>query len=653
MTDIKNQEHIDELRRRLYERNGTAEKLERHSLTPREIEVSRGWGGVTSPRPSTEIQAPKLVSTPDPVSTTPPEDVSLPVTPKPRRRYRFFIVVVSLVLFLCATALSSVYLFFGGNQISADNIALTMNVPESVAGGEVTEILVGIANQNSVTIESPVLIINYPPGTRSNEPGNRELYESRIPIDQIEPAQARNVPVRAIFYGEEGQEKEVRLAIEYRVKGSSGAFYKEIEPKKFTISSAPVAVRVSGVESISSGQSLELTITIESNSDTPQRNVLVSALYPESFSFDSADPEPSYGENSWLIPELPARGTETITIEGLVTGLSSEVAVVEVEVGSPQLNNQFLMGSTLSQSSFSFKVDQPFTGVGITVNGDGDGEAVVPAGDEAVVMIRVENSLEAPLRSVRIVAKPNGNLIRDDKLVVSEGYYDASGQVIRFDEENTPNLSVVNPGEAREFSFTVKPDAGQTTASFATAVEVYAKRGEETAESLIGTASTEAKYSATPVLGSQITYGTGPFTDTGAIPPVEGTKTTYTITLVAEAGVNDITSAVVTATLPKYMSWLDMVKGDGTVSYDAEKKQLKWVVGDVSAQARKSVDLQLEFLPTASQVGRTAVVIGAQELRATDRFTGVTVRATTRDLSNELSTELGFVRDNGIVRERE
>ncbi len=71
----------------------------------------------------------------------------------------------------------------------------------------------------------------------------------------------------------------------------------------------------------------------------------------------------------------------------------------------------------------------------------------------------------------------------------------------------------------------------------------------------------------------------------------------------------------------------------------------------MSANTRKTLSFQVSLLPSVTQVGRTAVVIGSQELRATDRFTGVSLRARGENLVNELSTELGFVKDNGIVQE--
>ncbi len=668
MSDIKEKEHIDELRRRLYERGevvppGTET---RHKLTPREIEVSRGWGSV--PGTHTAPAAPEAVSQPEIIPRDVPVAVeagpveasdgaapfsTVPMATKPKRRYRLFILVASLVFFTLTAVVSSVYLFYGANQISAKNISLTLNAPLAIAGGEMVAMQVGITNQNSIPITATMLIVNYPPGTRSADEEARELYEERIPVEDIAAGQAVNIPVRAVLYGEENEEKEIRVAVEYRVEGSSGTFFKEIDPQLIKITSSPLVVRVSGVDKISSGQDIELRLLVQSNSASVQKDVLVSTGYPNTFTFESADPEPAYGDNSWFIEELPPNGSTEIKIKGTVAGLANELSEVQVKVGNPELNNQFMMGSVLSQTRFSYIIEKPFTGVVFSVNGDSDGLAVLEPGAVADVRVEVKNTLDEPIYDMRVEIKPEGNLIRDDLLTVSDGYYDASSKVIRHEVSGDNSLAEVGPGQTREFTFQVKADEGQTTASFKVSANVFARRvNEESAsEALIGTSVAEVKYSSKSDLGAELGYDNGPFTDTGAIPPVAGRETSYTVTLVAEAGVNDMTGAVVTTSLPQYVSWLDVTKGDGKVEFNPVSKQLKWTVGDVGANTKKTLSFQVALLPSVTQVGRTAVVIGSQELRATDRFTGVSLRAQGDVLMNELSTELGFVRDNGIVQE--
>lgn len=670
MAGIKDQDNIEELKQRLYDRGVSGVEVERHRLTREPVEVSRGWGEVST----THLNSAETASVEPLVSVRPEEVSDVPMSPPelvveplteaniattsasaPRRRYRRIVVLATLIFFIITVSVSSVYLFFGANQISAKNINVVLNTPVAVAGGEAMTLQVGITNQNSVPVRSAILVVNYPSGTRAADETGRELYEERLPVDDLAPGEVRNISLRAVLYGEENEEKEISASFQYRVEGSNGLFEKDAEPQKITISSSPLLVRVSGVEKVSSGQELELRLLVQSNATTPQRNLLVTLSYPNSFSFLRAEPEPAYGKNSWLIDELPARGTTEIVLRGVVEGLESESAAIQVQVGNPQLSNQFLMGSILAQTRFDYAIEKPFTGVTIAVNGDTDGVAVLSPGTTADVVVTVENTLDQPIYDLRVDLKPTGNLIRDDLLVVREGFYDASEQTIRFDASGNSRLAEVGPGETRSFSFEVKPDDRQQTASFAVSVSLYARRVDEqnAAESLIGSDLAEVKYSSTPEIGSQLEHGTGPFTDTGAIPPVAGRTTQYTATLVATAGVNDLTGVVVTAKLPQYVSWLDEYEGEGTVEFNTINKEIRWSAGDINAGRSEELTFQVGLLPSVTQVGRTAVVIGMQELRATDRFTGVALRATRSELSNELSTELGFTSGNGIIQATE
>ncbi len=650
MAGIKDQENIDELRRRLYERGDTLESSTRHQLTPCPVvNVSRGWDTPWS-TPAQSLSTVDTISQDNEIANEVVEVVKTPT----KRRYRKFVLIVSLIFFFITATLSSLYLFFGANQISATNVSISLSTEFSIAAGETLPMQVSITNQNSVAIESATLIINYPPGTRANEENGKDLYEERITLETITPGQAKNIPLRVVLYGEENDSKEIKASVEYRIAGSNGTFFKEAVPQSVIISSSPLVLRVTGIDKISSGQELEVRLQLKSNSSLVQRNILISASYPNSFSFVKSEPEAVYGDNSWLVKELKPEETFDITLHGKIAGLSSEISEIQLKAGNPQLENQFMMGAVLAQSKFNYTIENPFTNVVFSINGDSDGEAVLDPNTEAVVTVKVTNTLTEPIYDMRVELKPRGNLIREGLLVVERGLYDSDSKNIKFDVSGDVTLAEVKPNETREFSFKVKPDPKQTTASFNVSADIYARRIDETqvAESLVGNALTEVKYSSVATLGSQLGYSDGPFTDSGPVPPVVETATTYTVTLAASSGVNDMVSAVVTTSLPQYMTWLEKTEGDGQIEYNPVSKQIRWSVGEVLAGQNKTIKFQVSLLPTTTQVGRTALVTGPQELRASDSFTGVSLRASNPALSNELSTELGFVKKNGEIQSR-
>jgi hypothetical protein len=291
----------------------------------------------------------------------------------------------------------------------------------------------------------------------------------------------------------------------------------------------------------------------------------------------------------------------------------------------------------------------------VAINRDGDGEAVIEAGADAEVLVTLTNTLNETVYDMRVEVLPKGNLIRDSLLSVPTGFYDTSSKTIRYEVSGMPELAEVRPGETRTFSFTVKPDVKQTTASFDISTKVFARRVSEAgaAEEMVGTTVASAKYSSKINTRSQVGYSSGSFTDKGPVPPVADQATTYTLTFEVEAGANDLTGGVLTTTFPQYVTWLDLYRGEGSVEFNPVAKQLRWNVGTMAADTKKQLEVQVSLLPSVTQVGKTPGIVGAQEFRATDRFTNVGLKASADALSTELSGEAGFAEDNGVVQERE
>lgn len=638
MSGIKDQRNIDALRKRLYERSIEPEHAIRHELPSVDVDVSRGWEGVKPLRPAPMV-AEEVVVTEEEVV-------------KKKFSYRIIILLASLGFFVVMAVVSSIYLFFGNNQISVKNVNLTIGSPLSATAGEKLPIQVSVSNQNSIPIESATLILNYPSGTKSADEQMRDLYEERIPIDTIAAGEAKNIPTNVILFGEENEEKEIRAAIEYRVQGSNGTFFKDAESIKVKINSSPIVIRVDSIEKVSSGQEMEIKLTLQSNAQVVQKNILISATYPQSFEFIKSEPQPVYGQNEWLIDEIAPESTKVVTIRGRVKGLEKETSEMQFSAGTPKSDNQFMMGSVLTKAKTAYVIEQPFMGVVIEINQDTDNKVVIEPDREALVRVRVTNTLSEAVYDMRVEISPKGNLIRDDLLEIQGGFYDSNTKVINWEVSGNSDLAKVSPGETREFSFSVLPDPKQNTAAFDVSTKVFARRVNESnaAEELVGTTLAEAKYSSEISIAAQVGRNDGSFTDTGSVPPVAGKETTYTVTFVAEAGVNDATGAIMTATIPQYVTYLNKYEGDGTVEFNPSSKQLRWLVGNIDSGKSKQLKVQLSLLPSTLQVGRNLYIVGGQELNAVDGFTGAKLRDLYGSLNNELSAEAGFAEGNGIVQ---
>lgn len=656
---IKDQENIDELRKRLYDRGGSGVQTGRHDLTKEAIEVSRNWGGVNKNTTTNEVATEPITT----VTTRSTEDKSvvdeLSVASdftdleKPKRSYRLTIILASLGILVLAVLVSSLYMIFGGNKISGDNISLSMTAPFSVAGGEVVPLQLSVANQNSVVIESATLIINYPVGTKSTDENPRDLYEERLPIEKIEAGQVLNIPVKAVLFGEENEEKEIKATVEYRVVNSNATFFKEANPVIVKINSSPLVVRVESVEKISSGQEINVNLKIQSNSTTAMKNILVVANFPNSFSVIKSEPSPVSTQNVWLLDEVLPDKTYTIKIRGLVTGLASEASEMQFKAGNPKADNPFELGSILTQAKSSYLIEEPFISIKVNINGDSDGEAVLSAKRGTEVAVVITNTLTEPVYDMRVEVTPQGNMIRSDNISVDNAFFDSKSKKINWEISGMSSLEKVLPGETREFNFTIAPDVKQATGAFDVSVNVFARRvGEGNAsEEIIGATVAKAIYSSSMDLNSEVAHKSDPFDDRGPVPPVAGKNTDYTITLEISAGVNDLTKAVLTTSLPQYVTWLNKTEGGGKVEFNPVSKKLVWEAGDVAANQNKQLQIQVSLLPSVTHIGRTLTLVEGQDLRAVDRFTNETLQVKGESLSNELSEEQGFSRNNGVVEE--
>jgi hypothetical protein len=411
-------------------------------------------------------------------------------------------------------------------------------------------------------------------------------------------------------------------------------------------------VRVESVKKVSSGQEVEVKLTLQSNAPTPLKDVLLTADYPANFDYSSASPAPLYRENAWFIEELQPEKATTITLKGVVNGKQDEEFQMKFQAGTPKPDNQFELGSLLANAVADFVIEQPFINVGLSVNGT-EGEIITSeTGERTNVTVKVRNTLTDTLYDMAVEVAVKGNILVRDRVNVQDGFYDSVKDVIRFEPSGNSDLDQVAPGEMLSFNFSLEPSDRIETPSFTLTANAFARRVSETnaTEQLVGTAKSEVKFTSAVTVARELGRGTASFAETGPFPPVADIATTYTVTLIATAGGNDVTGAVMTTALPQYVNWQNQSSGDGSVTYNPVTKEVMWTVGEIEAGKQKQMAIQVSILPSQNQIGTTPAILAAQRFRATDRFTGSVVRAEAAPLSTELAEEAGYKKGNGQIR---
>lgn len=639
---------MDALRQRLYERGEGPKKRERFELKDDPVSVPQSW---RAPAPNMDEGVPRPKIAP-PVAAdivTEKSEADMPVGSR-RRAYRFKLMLIGVFFFAASIAVSSFFIMFGGNSISGENITISITGPFTIGGGETIPLQVGIANQNSVPIESATLVVEYPLGTQAPDGSGKELFSERLPLDNIASGETVNIPLRAQVFGEENQELSVRASVEYRVRGSNATFYKEAAPLRFKVSSSPIVVSVEALRNVSSGQETQVKLTVTSNSPTALNDILVKAEYPTGFDFTRSEPSAVSGQNVWSIEKLEPEESETITITGVILGAQSEKHVMNFSVGVPNERNRFALASIFAAASTEFIIEQAFLDVGITVNGVRNSTATISPGSQSNVSVVVKNTLTEAIYDGVVKLTLSGNALSDTQVQVNSGYYDSNTKTITWDVSSVPALERINPGDSENFSFSLVPKTdGLLTPQINIDAAVQARRVRESRaeEELVGTIKASIKVASGIAIRSE-TGRAG--ADIGPIPPVVGNTTSYTITWQSENGSNAVSGTTVTATLPSYVNWLGNTSGAGTWDYNPTTRVVTWTLGEQTANNVSKGSFRVSILPSTSQIGKTPTIVGEQNLRANDKFTGAVVRATGGALTTRLSAEAGFDKDSGIVQ---
>ncbi len=711
---LKDQDKLEDLRRRLYERDYKQKPLKRHRLSDIKQPAKENQGNETVGEAAATVGSAELASTQaDAQSKVPPEKLqtatslataelpqtSLPapsperesgdalelpeaasakaatetdlspevnvesnsgtpdtmreMTPRRRKKkYRFKLLLGGVIFFSVAVLAAIFFLLTDNNNIDGKNITIKLIGPPAVRGGETLLVDVAITNKNPVAIESAILIVEYPVGSQSVTEIGKEIFNDRFSLETINPGETITVPLKALVVGEENEEKEIKVEIDYRIKDSNSTFYKDAEPLKFKINSSPVVLTLEGIKAMSSGQEYEATLTVELNATSPLTNVLVNAEYPSGFDFTEANPKPVSANNIWSIDKLTPGEEHKITLKGLLIGEEKSEQTFTFSLGLASSRNPSVFASALTKISNSVLIEQPFLALDVTINNSSENVVAILAGDLVETEIKFTNTVSDALFDTVVKVSLGGSGLSERDVSVTEGFYDSGTNIITYDKNTAPALEEIIPGGSERVTFSLR-DLGNTnrTQQINITIDVSSERvfEDNLSEELIGGVVRLVKVSSNATLRSSNEYYPSVFKNQGPVPPAAEHTTTYTIALATQNTTNDLIDAVTTMKLPPYVTWQDVVRQGDNVTYNERDRIVSWRIGSLPARSEVTTAFQVALVPSQTQIGDTPVLVDRQQFRATDNFTGTVVRTSAPPISTELPTESGFAEDNGRV----
>jgi len=250
------------------------------------------------------------------------------------------------------------------------------------------------------------------------------------------------------------------------------------------------------------------------------------------------------------------------------------------------------------------------------------------------------------------------------RISVDKGFYSSVNDTIVWDKRTSGELSEISPGEGGRFSFYLEPLGISARSAFVNPevfVDVSAKGNriseENIPEEIVSVISRKIKFSSDLMITPRSTYYTGPFVNSGSVPPKVDQETTYTIIWTVTNTMNDVADVKVGSNLPPYVRWMGVVSPSSeTVSYNPVGGEIVWDVGEVKAGtgtriSPKEMAFQVALLPSVSQIGIIPDLTGDVVITGTDRFTGEVLKIIKSGVTTRLGTDPGFVDRDAIVVE--
>lgn len=399
-------------------------------------------------------------------SAGPDSGVGAPVAHSIRFKYFFVFAILALL-----GALAFAYYQFKSNSnvVSAEQIMITIDSPESVASGESFDLGYSITNNNKVKIVNTVATLQYSRG--SDESGAQDINKSVESFTEVNPGETKIGNLKdIIMVGKDSEKRNIKLSLVYEVEGAAASFNK-VQSKDIILSPMNVELMVSSAKEVRESEQFESKIILINNTETTLNNYRIEVLYPNSFNFVSSDPEIKE-HKYWDINDFKKGESKTLSIVGLQTGAPGEQKSIRA--------NMYWVGNTSpllvkdNRADYIIASDPVVLNISSLFNSKVVKEA--SQGSEGIIKVNWQNTLDEAITNMSIVLKMDN----DQKV---------------FDSNTNPEFKSVAAGAKGEINFPVII-AGPNSISLGS--EVYGVRLQtKDVGTLLGKASATLKVSTT------------------------------------------------------------------------------------------------------------------------------------------------------------
>jgi hypothetical protein len=380
--------------------------------------------------------------------------------------------------------------------------------------------------------------------------------------------------------------------------------------------------------------------------------------YPSGFEFQSASPAPNGGNNyTWKFDSLASGASKKITITGKISGQEGDERFFSFQSGLAQ-NDSYTPSSILTRYDNPVLIKRPFLGLDIDI------DEFVQVGRTITGTLHYVNNTMESINDVELSLDFIGDLLDKRSVQPRNGTFLSAQDKIIWNRRTDGSLAELSAGQRGEvgFSFSITESGSSQIPELKLSASANANRlSSPGAESSVVLSEKTLKATTNAGLASEILYFTGPFQNSGAMPPVADKTTTYTIVWRLTSNRSQVNNAKVSASLPTYVECLpdQVYPKTEKIICNPVTGEIVWEAGTVEGgagydKAVKGVAFQVEFNANYSHIGNSSgvVIVGEQNFSGVDSFTGLLLsdrRSELKTNSINSAVDTGFSYQMGTV----
>jgi len=559
---------------------------------------------------------------------------------KKRKRFLLTAGVIGGLVLLVAAGVAATIWYRVRQNVTAEQIGLTVTGPSEVQAGNEITYTVSYTNKSRVDWENVELSFEVPPGltvtkTEPDLPASGKFL--RRTVGTLKSGESQSFSITGRLLGAENATVIGTATIQLSPENFPSGRFEHTALLSTTITAAPVDLAVVAAGRAAVGERVVATITVTNKSPAAMEGLYLKLNPAVGMELATEDPEfsPEYyiDEGVWLLPRVSSLETVQRTVVLFVEGQPNEQRTLEVEAGLLANGERFAQqktGAVVTISSAALAIDQTYQNAKTPL--------VVHADEHIQGTIKYTNSGTSGLKNLVVKAQVVGDSFDPAALKLPAGAYDPSTRTITWTSATVPQLALLLPQQSGEikYEFSIKPvdQLPATPSSKNSTVVITALVDSPDIVVPVGEVRKTVQDQYVMSVASDITAAADAFYDdgrlgiksSGPIPPKVGEETTYSVRLRLGSTLNDVGDVHVSAVLPDGVRYTGKnIATVGTVAFEERTGELTWSIPQLAGlqgRATPAADLyfQVAIRPGENQRGQTIPFLNKLVVTGTDLF---------------------------------